>query len=167
MAFTELELQSGEKLLLQGAANKWQRVGSKGGMLFLTNQRLVFKAHALNFGSKVDSYELSEIETEGNTLNIKVSSNLISFNIKLKTKSGEEISFVVTRKQKDAWIDGIIDAVTSYAQQGISFPEDISENERQIITTQIRAVLCEGCGAVVIVKNGTASKCDYCGRPCV
>lgn len=50
MGFTDLELRQGERLLMQGAANKWQTVGSKGGNLFLTDQRIVFKAHALNFG---------------------------------------------------------------------------------------------------------------------
>ena len=56
MGFTELELRHGERLLMQGAANKWQTVGSKGGNLFLTDQRIVFKAHAFNFGSKFDEY---------------------------------------------------------------------------------------------------------------
>ena len=35
--FTQLALQPGEKLLFQGLANKWQKFGSKGGMLFLTD----------------------------------------------------------------------------------------------------------------------------------
>jgi len=160
MSFNQLDLRNGEILLMSGAANKWQAYGSKGGMLFLTNQRIVFKAHAFNFGSKVDEYELSDIQTQNNTVNIKTSSNFnISFNITFSTKSGEELSFVVTRKQKDEWIRQIIHAVASCTK--ISMPENISEVEK----TQIKVVQCEGCGAFVIVASGNTARCDYCGRP--
>ena len=82
MGFTKLSLRQGEQLLMSGTANKWQTVGSKGGMLFLTNQRIVFQAHVFNFGSKFDEYELSDIQTQGNTVNIVTTSNwIISFNI--------------------------------------------------------------------------------------
>lgn len=167
MGFTELELRPGEKLLMSGVANKWQKVGSKGGKLFLTDQRIVFKAHAINFGSKVDEYELSEIATQGNTVNIKTTSNLISFNITFYTKSGEKLSFVVTRRQKNEWIRQITEAITSLARSRVSVPENIPQEEVQKITTQIKAVQCEGCGAFVIVTVGNAAKCDYCGRPIV
>ena len=167
MGFTELELRQGERLLMQGAANKWQTVGSKGGNLFLTDQRIVFKAHALNFGSKFDEYELSDIQTQGNTVNIKTTSNLISFNITFYTKSGEKLSFVVTRSQKNEWIRQITEAITSLARSRVSVPENIPEVEVQKIASQIKAVQCEGCGAFVIVTVGNAAKCDYCGRPAV
>ncbi|WP_407446174.1 GRAM domain-containing protein [Fibrobacter sp.] len=167
MGFTELELRQGERLLMQGAANKWQTVGSKGGNLFLTDQRIVFKAHAFNFGSKFDEYELSDIQTQGNTVNIKTTSNLISFNITFYTKSGEKLSFVVTRSQKNEWIRQITEAITSLARSRVSVPENIPEVEVQKITAQIKAVQCEGCGAFVIVTAGNAAKCDYCGRPTV
>ncbi len=164
MGFTKLELRQGERLLMQGAANKWQVVGSKGGNLFLTDQRIVFMAHALNFGSKFDECELSYIQTQGNIVNIKTTSNLISFNITFYTKAGEKLSFVVTRHQKNEWIRQITEAITSLARSRVSLPENISEVEAQN-STQIRAVQCAGCGAFVIVTVGNAAKCDYCGRP--
>ncbi|MBO5439702.1 MAG: PH domain-containing protein [Clostridia bacterium] len=167
MGFTELDLRPGERLLMSGAANKWQTVGSKGGKLFLTDQRIVFKAHAINFGSKFDEYELSEIATQGNTVNIKTTSNLISFNITFYTKSGEKLSFVVTRSQKNEWIREITEAITSLARSRVSVPENIPQEEVQKITAQIKAVQCEGCGAFVIATVGNAAKCDYCGRPTV
>lgn len=99
MNFTKLDLYPGETLLMSGGANKWQKFYSKGGWLFLTNKRIVFKAHAINFGSKFDEYYLSEIQMHGNTVNIKVTSNaFISYNISFFTKSGENLSFVVTKK---------------------------------------------------------------------
>lgn len=167
MGFTELALRQGERLLMSGAANKWQTVGSKGGKLFLTDQRIVFQAHGFNFGSKFDEYEISDIQTQGSTVNIKTTSNLISFNITFYTKLGEKLSFVVTRSQKDEWIRQITEAITSLARSRVSVPENIPEAEVQKITAQIKAVQCEGCGAFVIVTVGNAVKCDYCGRPTV
>lgn len=167
MNFTKLELRPGEQLLMSGAANKWQTIGSKGGQLFLTNQRLVFQAHALNFGSKFDEYELSDIQTHGSTVNIKTTSNLVSFNITFYTKFGEKLSFVVTRSQKNEWIKQITEAITSLTRSNISFPDNIPETKAQEITSQIKVVQCEGCSAFVIVTGGNVSKCDYCGRPTV
>lgn len=118
--FTELELKGGEHLLLSGLANKWQRFGNKGGKLFLTDRRLVFKAHAFNFGSKIDEYNLEDIQINGDTVNIKTSSNGIlgicfSFNISFYTKSGEKLSFVVAKSQKNEWIQKITEAVSACA----------------------------------------------------
>lgn len=42
MGFKELTLRQNEKLLMSGSANKWETFGSKGGKLFLTDQRIVF-----------------------------------------------------------------------------------------------------------------------------
>lgn len=167
MGFTELALRSGERLLMSGAANKWQTFGSKGGKLFLTDQRIVFQAHGFNFGSKFDEYELSQIQAQGNTVNIKTASNLVSFNITFHTKSAEELSFVVTRSQKNEWIRQITEAITTLARSNVSMPENISKAEIEKITAQIKAVQCEGCGAFVIVTLGNATKCNYCGRPTV
>lgn len=167
MGFSNLDLRQGERLLMSGSANKWQIVGSKGGKLFLTDQRIVFQAHGFNFGSKFDEYALSDIQIQGNTVNIKTTSNLISFNITFFTKSGEKLSFVVTRSQKNEWIRQITEAVTSLARSMVSVPDNIPEVEIQKITAQIKAVQCEGCGAFVIVTVGNAAKCDYCGRPAV
>ena len=121
MGFKELTLRQNEKLLMSGSANKWETFGSKGGKLFLTDQRIVFQAHGFNFGSKFDEYQLSDIQTQGNTVNIKTTTNLISFNITFYTKYGEELSFVVTRSQKNEWIRQITEAVTSLARSRISF----------------------------------------------
>lgn len=167
MGYTELALRQDEQLLMSGAANKWQTIGSKGGHLFLTNQRIVFKAHGFNFGSKFDAYELSDIQTQGSTFNIKTTSNLISFNITFYTKAGEQLSFVVTRKQKNEWIEKITEAVTSFTRSNISVPPNIPQEEVQKITAQVKVIQCEGCGAFVIVTAGNVTKCDYCGRPTV
>ncbi len=116
MGFTELTLRQNERFLMSGTANKLETNGSKGGKLFLTDQRIVFQAHAFNFGSKFYEYDLSDIQTQGNTVNIETTSNLISFSITFYTKSGEKLSFVVKRSEKDEWIKQIAKAVISANQ---------------------------------------------------
>ena len=110
MGFKNLDLNANEYILMSGAANKMQLFGSKGGWLFLTNQRIVFKAHAFNFGSKIDEYRLSDIQ---NPASIRSTSYMVSNNISFATKSGEYLSFVVTRKDTDEWIYQITQAVNS------------------------------------------------------
>lgn len=83
------------------------------------------------------------------------------------TKYGEELSFVVTRSQKNEWIRQITEAVTSLARSRISFPANIPEEDKENISAQIKVIQCQGCGAFVITTAGNAAKCDYCGRPTV
>ncbi|MBB4865688.1 hypothetical protein HNP46_004589 [Pseudomonas nitritireducens] len=54
-------LRTHEKLLRKGAANLQRGIETVGGHLYLTNQRLVFEAHAVNFQSKPSEIELSDI----------------------------------------------------------------------------------------------------------
>ena len=156
-------LLPGEQLLMSGTANKWQTVGSKGGHLYLTNQRIIFKAHALNFGSKLDEYYLTNIWTQGNTVKIFTSSNLISFNITMYTQMGEKVSFVVKKSQKDEWIRQL-----TYAVSAIAYARNpVMQMQMNGPATQLRVTQCSGCGAFVILSGGTAVTCDYCNRPVI
>ena len=167
MGHKNLELRNGEALIYSGPANEWTKRGSsKGGTLFLTNQRLVFKAHMFNLGSKCDSYELSDIQVEGNSVNIKVSSNLgISCNIAMKLKNGEELAFVVTKKQTAEWEKNIADALTRFVRSNTSLPPEIPRELAESTLGQISVVQCGGCGAFVVVTSGAVTNCEYCGRP--
>ena len=171
-----------ETLIMEGVANKLQIFGSKGGKLYLTNQRLVFIAHALNIGSKFDEVALSEIATNGNSFKFHTTTNLISFNINLETRDGKKLGFVVTRSQKDLWIQKIGEAIYAYVAEHITMPdvpaeiEPIVKHEAPIEPhepgavpaqpPQIKVVACGGCGAFVVVMGGLA-RCEYCGRPTV
>ena len=159
-----LQLRYNERLILSGLANKWQKIGSKGGMLYLTNQRLAFIANG--FSSKIDEVPLSEIQTSGNTFHFKTSSNLISFNMTISLKSGKKIGFVVTRNQKDIWIEKIGQAILENISANISMPDMPAEVRAQVMP-QIKVIDCQGCGAFVIVMSGSLAKCEYCGRPTV
>ena len=95
-------LQQGETIIIEGSANKMQFLGiNKGGQLILTNRRLIFKAHALNFGSKFDEIPLSEITRTDKKLNIFCPTPNM---IKICTLNGKTYQFVVTGKLKDLWL---------------------------------------------------------------
>ncbi|OWP51248.1 hypothetical protein [Pseudomonas nitroreducens] len=55
------ELRSSETVIRKGAANLQRGIETVGGHLYLTNQRLVFEAHAINFQSKPTEIELRDI----------------------------------------------------------------------------------------------------------
>lgn len=172
MGFTSLPLRENEKLLISGAANMWvSETVSLGGKLFLTNQRVVFQAHALNFVEKKNySWELKNIETNGSSFNIKVAPNklmgmLVSYNITFNTTQNETLSFVVTKKQKDEWVQGITNALTENIHSNIQLPPGISSDQASVATSMVKVVQCESCGAFLVVTAGNVTKCEYCDRP--
>lgn len=131
MSFTKLKnLLPDEYILMEGLANWNTPFISKGGKLFLTNKRIIFKAHWINFGKKYFECYLDEIYVEKNTIPIFVVSNLVSFTISFKTKTGEELSFVVTRGDKDLWISKISEAVLNTVQSNLSVPSELFETEK-------------------------------------
>ena len=109
-------LMPGEKIIMEGAANKRQLGGllTKGGHLVLTDRRLVFIAHALNFGSKFDEIPFSKITFTGNTLNLLLPTpNMIRVN----TVDGKNQGFSVTGKQKTQWKEKIAEVVQNYRRE--------------------------------------------------
>lgn len=165
MSFTDLEnLLPDEEILMEGFANWNTTLNSKGGKLFLTNKRIIFKAHLINFGKKYFECYLDEIYVEKNTITIFVVSNLVSFTISFRTKNGEEHSFVVTRGDKDLWVSKISEAVLNTVQSNLSVPSELSETEKQEIKSNVGVVCCGGCGAFVVSVADQPTKCNYCGR---
>ena len=105
-------LEPDESIVMEGNANMHQLLGiTKGGTLILTDRRLVFLAHALNFGRKFDEIPFSMIAVSGNELNILVpTSNMI----KVVTRDGKKYEFIVVRKQKEEWKQKISELVRDY-----------------------------------------------------
>lgn len=56
------ELTQGEQVIKEGSANLQRNIGTVGGKLYLTNQRLVFEAHKFNVQRGVTEVELSNIQ---------------------------------------------------------------------------------------------------------
>ncbi len=105
-------LNPGESILMEGNANMQQVLGiNKGGKLILTNQRLVFLAHAFNVGSKFDEIPLSSIAMSGNSFNLFVPTPNM---IKVVTTDGSQYQFVVTKKQRDVWVQQICGAASQF-----------------------------------------------------
>ena len=129
-------LDSDEKIIMEGPANKYQTLlsdvanslnisspvidkipvlgMSKGGKLILTNKKLVFFAHTLNLGSKYEEIPFSQIATSGDTLNIFCPTPSM---IKVVTNEGKTHQFVVTGKQKNEWKEKISECVKHYKAQ--------------------------------------------------
>ena len=129
-------LDSDEKIIMEGSANKYQTLlsdvanslnisspvidkipvlgMSKGGKLILTDKRIVFLAHALNLGSKYEEIPLSQVSVSGNTLNIFCPTPSM---IKVVTLDGKTHQFVVTGKQKDEWKEKILEYAKNYKPQ--------------------------------------------------
>jgi len=115
-------LLPGESVIKEGNANMQQFGGmNKGGKMILTDKRIIFKAHAFNFGSKLDAINLSDITMTGNTINLLTPSPNM---IQVKTNYGTQYQFVVTRKDKEDWLKQISLA----ADKIINSSENIGEN---------------------------------------
>ncbi len=106
---------SEERIVFQGAANMQYQKGlasvlgyNKGGKLTLTDRRLVFKAHALNFGQKEYSIPLTAIKTTDKAFHILTPTPNM---IQVELVSGEVYKFVVSGKDKEKWKSMIMECV--------------------------------------------------------
>lgn len=62
LLYPDIARRDGEVELLTIAANRSQRSRAVGGRLTLTNQRLAFTPHRLEFGAEAWSRELAQVE---------------------------------------------------------------------------------------------------------
>ena len=80
---------------MEGGANKTIFLGfNKGGMLILTNQRLIFKA---TFSSKIEEIPLASILTSGDSFNLLIPTGNM---IRVCTRDGKTHQFLVVGKQR-------------------------------------------------------------------
>ena len=96
------ELNTNEALIKKGAANLQKGIETVGGYLYLTNQRLIFEAHAINFQSGNTIIDLSNIDSTAKVwtkfLNLIP---LIPNSLAINSKTGEEYKFVLFGR--NAW----------------------------------------------------------------
>lgn len=90
--FHEIEMGTNELPIRSGMANiYYSATKSDGGRLLLTNQRLIFCAHALNINPNLYwEISLKNLDRAENGLNL-----LISQRIKIFDRKGNETTFVV------------------------------------------------------------------------
>ena len=91
------ELNQGEELVKKGGGNLQIGVETVGGFLYLTNQRLIFEAHGINFFQGGNTLiDLSDIEsTEKCWTKFLNVIPLMPNSLAVHTKSGEEYRFVL------------------------------------------------------------------------
>ena len=99
-------LLQGEKTLKEGAANMQRGLETVGGRLYLTNQRLIFEAHAVNIQTGTSSIPRTSIigarKCWTKLLNLIP---LFPNSIAVSTQEGKEYRFVAFGRQ--AWIDAL------------------------------------------------------------
>lgn len=153
-------LAPGETVLMEGRANMQQLnipPVDKGGKLILTNRRLVFIAHAFNFGSKFDEIPLSEIAITGNDFNLLMPTPNM---IRVVMKDGEQYEFVVTGAQKEAWKQKIAEAALAYQSIPVQQAANQSSEIGRVIPTEER--YCAYCGTP---PDEGKNFCIRCGKP--
>ena len=97
----DIELRKNESIIKKKAAN--HLVGNEfvGGKLYLTNQRVVFKSHKLNFNNHQISFELNDIQ---NVVKSQLFNGMI-----IILKNGKEAPFVIWKRKK--WINEITNLI--------------------------------------------------------
>ena len=105
-------LQDNERIIRQGAANLQRGAEIVGGKLYLTNSRIVFEPHAINFQSGVDGIDTDNVEfvRMGWTKLFGVVP-IVPNSLLIGTKDGREFSFMVFGRK--AWMDAITSAGAS------------------------------------------------------
>jgi hypothetical protein len=91
----QIDLGPGETLLFQTGANHFKGIEAVGGKLSLTEKRLVFKSHSLNFQKHVLSIPLGQVKEVERFKNV----GLINNGLKITTESGAE-KFVVDKAEE-------------------------------------------------------------------
>lgn len=97
----KIQLQQNENIIKEGAANHFKGVESVGGKLFLTNQRLFFKSHSINFQPHELSILYKEIKSVGKRNTLLIVPN----GMYIELKDGSIENFVVWSRRK--WIEEI------------------------------------------------------------
>lgn len=93
-------LSEGEKIVFEQKANLFRNwLIATGGKLFLTNKRLIFKAHKYNFKTGETSINLQNI----NSVQERKNARLVDNGLRIETTENTEFDFVVD--QRNEWID--------------------------------------------------------------
>tara|TARA_A100001035_G_scaffold255329_1_gene229811 strand:+ start:583 stop:906 length:324 start_codon:yes stop_codon:yes gene_type:complete len=100
------ELNQGEELVKKGGGNLQKGAETVGGFLYLTNQRLIFEAHAINIQGGNTIIDLSDIEsTEKCWTKFLNVIPLMPNSLAVHTKIGDEYRFVLFGRS--AWQEKI------------------------------------------------------------
>lgn len=99
----EEKLGNDENIILQDAANLFRGPISVGGRLTLTNSRLIFQPHIINFEREDEVIEIEKIK------GVKKVRTLDFFDTSLRvtTENDDEFKFVLSADTRDKWFEKI------------------------------------------------------------
>lgn len=103
-------LQSNEQILRVSPASHFVGIINMGGWLFLTNQRLIFRAHAL----MQQPYELSTPLTEIAQISPGISALML---VTIRTRQNQNQRFAVSQKYQ--WCEAIQQHITENAHENM------------------------------------------------
>lgn len=92
----EINLQPNERIIREGYAVNYLGIIGHSGRLFLTNQRLYFTTHPLNF----KQYNLTILLSEIDTVILKNNLKIFSHGLRIQKKNGHRIRLTVWRRKK-------------------------------------------------------------------
>ena len=95
----KIETEADETILFETGANHFVGIEGVGGKLFLTNRRLIFKSHKINFQNHELSVRLSDIKLVGKYKTL----GLLNNGLTVTTVGNKVEKFVV--EQIESWID--------------------------------------------------------------
>ena len=96
---TRITTEPGESILFDTPANHFKGIEGVGGKLYLTNKRLVFKSHKINFQKHQLSINLSDIQKVDRYKPLGIANN----GLLIKTADNKIEKFVV--EKREAWME--------------------------------------------------------------
>lgn len=102
------ELELNEQVEIEDPANLFRGIEGVGGKLFLTNKKLIFKAHKINIQKGQTNIEYTNIKDVVKLKTLK----LINNGIRIITKSGTKYDFVVN--ERNLWLEKINNQIKTY-----------------------------------------------------
>lgn len=103
------KLESDESIVMQDSANLLRKAISVGGKLTLTNNRLIFQPHKINFDR---SDETIDLETIKGVKKVKTF-DIFDTSLRITTDEEDEFKFILNADTRDKWFDKLDSLIKS------------------------------------------------------
>lgn len=103
-------LETEEVIEIEGPANLFRGIEGVGGKIFLTNKKLIFISHNINFQKGQSNIYYADIQE----IIKRKTAKLIDNAIRIKTAKGNQYDFVVN--ERDLWFEKIMERLNKKTQ---------------------------------------------------